>query len=324
MSIKEKPKAIVRQTPHCEGQEINRRLFNKYEPDADHSFILAKREPSRIILEAGAAQGITIDSRMTFHAYNFLETAETPNPCLGYLTVKKADHFSSVLEVLEVPSDTERFPLPPLFYCLIESLASEKIALYCEDRVWLESVFPPEERNQSITIVNDVTDCDLQLNVMDEKVHFARHHDLVTPHIGTHIIHTVNVDNKPAIRNVVKGSFNFYYHLTRQGKRLSQVSMELTKLLEKEDPSDDFGVILTPTGENLIVNDPARIAVDDARFGMKIINRSNRPLYPYLFYFDPTDLTIGMLMFAFHQLNLSTNPFQISGTCRLWGLGQES
>ena len=299
MSITEKPKAIVRQTPHCEGQEVNRRLFNKYEPDADRSFILAKRdsdsELSRIILEAGTAQGITIGSRMAVHAYNFLGTDETSNPCLGSLTVNKVDRFSSVLEV---PSDPAK--LQPPFYCFIKSIASEKkIALYCENRAWLESVFPPEERNQSMTIVDDVTDCHLKLTVMDEKVHFARYHDLVNQHIGDRIIHTVDLNNKPAIRNVVKGSYNFYYHLTRPGIRLKQVSMELTKLVEKQDPSDDFGTIIS-TGENLIVNDPATIVVDQASLGMKIINGSNRALYPYLFYFDPTDLTIGIFMFTFH------------------------
>jgi len=57
------------QTAHCEGREVNRRLFNNHVSGADNSFILARGKissemGSRIILEAGAAQGITVGSRM--------------------------------------------------------------------------------------------------------------------------------------------------------------------------------------------------------------------------------------------------------------------
>ena len=293
--IKEKSKSISRQTPHCGGKEINRRLFRKLEPDAHRSFIPAKCESSKIILKAGDAQGIAPGFRVAAHAYNFKETSNTPkNPCLGFLTVSKVNNDKVSCE-LQIASDTEKFPLPPLFYCLIESLASEKIAfkLYCEDRVWLECVFPPEERNQSITIVDDVNDCDLHLTVMDEKVHFARHHDLVTPHIGADITHTVDVSEEQAIRDVVKSSLHFYYHLTRTTPSSSpKLWMELNKL--KEETNDDFDRIYTPIGENLIVNEPARIIVDDTCLGMKIVNQTSQSLYPHVFYFDPTDISIGM------------------------------
>ncbi|KAF8809408.1 hypothetical protein BYT27DRAFT_7187712 [Phlegmacium glaucopus] len=292
-SLMHKMKMPPWQTPHCEGQGVYRRLFNNRALGADSSFILAKRETpkrtSSLLLEAGAAQGITVGSRMAVHASNLLEIAGSPNPCLGYLTVTSVGPITSVLEI---PPDTKDIQYPKLFYyCLIEYRASRKIALYCEDRRWLETIFPPEEHNQSaIIIVDDMQSCDLQLAVFSGKVYFDRHNALVAPHIGTRISHTIDVGDESAIRNVVKSSLNFYHHLTRTGSDdFRNVWMELKNLI----PIDDFDQDFTPIGENLIADEPATIVVDEfASLGMTIFNQTELFLYPYLFYFDPTDLTI--------------------------------
>jgi hypothetical protein len=303
--IKDKPKPAIRQTPHCAGQGVNRRIFNKSMPTADSPFILAKCEPSRIILEAGAALGITVGSRMAVHAYNFLEAADTPNPRLGYLTVNEVDAFSSVLEV---PSDTEKFQLPALFYCLIGYRTSLNIALYCEDKLWLETIFPPEKPSLlTVTIVDNVESCALQLTMVDGKVYFDRYNVLVTPHIGARISHAVDVGDVSAIRNVVQSSLRFYHHLMRSGNDdLPNIQMELNRLKEEESP--DLGWEFAPTGKNLIAEEPATIVVDKfACLGMTIFNPTQLPLYPSLFYFDPTDLTISTS--TFHWPNISTNSF---------------
>ena len=298
--------ALVRQTPHSQGRGANRRLFYKPMPGIDASFILANcdSETSEIILEAGAALGITVGSRMAVHAYNFVEVTGTLNPRRGYLTVDKVNASSSVLTA---PSDPEKFPFKfpgALFYCCMEQWASLKIALYCENKEWLETLFSPEERDQSITIVDKVEACDLELTVIGAEVRFDCHHTLVKPHIGTRIPHTLDVGNKSAIHNVVKSALHFYYHLTRSNpeSKFDWRRMELKKL-EKEPvtvlpgPFDlDLGPAFTPIGENLIGKEPARVVVDPTAYlGMTIFNESNLAFYPYLFYFDPTTLTIGMV-----------------------------
>ena len=307
--IKEKSKPVlISQTPHCEGQGVYRRLFNSRAPGADSCFILARSKvlPEKalsIILEAGAAQGITVGSRMAVHASNLIETVATENPCLGYLTVTSVGPFTCVLEV---PSGSKRFGIPPLFYCLVEYRASQKIALYSQDGRWLETLFPPEEQNQlGINIVDNVQACELQLTVSGGKVYFNRHNPLVTPHIGTRISYTIDVADVLTIRKVVQSSLHFYHHLTRTGSDdFRNVWMEL-KIL-KEELNDDFDQIFTPIGRNLIADEPATLVVDEfARLGMTIYNQTDLPLYPYLFYFDPTDLTISMLIL--YHLRLSTN-----------------
>lgn len=160
---------------------------------------------------------------------------------------------------------------------------------------WLESIFPPELDNTlSVKLVNNVEKCDLQLTVQDGKVYFDRHNNLVTPIIGSRIRHTVPVTDVETIQAVAKATAYFYYHLTRKspddfGK---DVWMELKEL--KDGLSDRYLVIFTPTGQNLIAEEPATIVVNEnARLGMTIFNQTELTLYPYLLYFDPTDLTIS-------------------------------
>ncbi|KAF8153270.1 caspase domain-containing protein [Crassisporium funariophilum] len=290
-SLMHKMKMPKWQTPHCEGQSVNRRIFNTRAPGADTSFILTKREQdSPILLEAGAAQGITVGSRLSVHASNLIETDRHPNASLGELIVATVHAFASELEH---PPEARPIRLQKLFYCRISHRASQKIALYCENRTWLETIFPPQEQERlSIELADEVTSCSLQLTNIEGRVHFDRYNDMVTPHIGSRIRHTVGAEDIYVIRNVVQSSANFYQHLTRTGADdFRNVWMELKAL--KEELSNDFDQVFNPIGANLIADEPATVVVDEfARLGMTIFNQTDLPLYAYLFYFDPTDLTI--------------------------------
>ena len=88
----------------------------------DSTFIRAKCEAH---LGSPWKPGVTVGSRIAVYASDILETTDTPNPCLGYLTV---DPYASVLKV---PADTKPFWFPALFYCLIEYLSSPNVAFYC-------------------------------------------------------------------------------------------------------------------------------------------------------------------------------------------------
>jgi hypothetical protein len=108
------------------------------------------------------------------------------------------------------------------------------------------------------------------------------------------------VNEVDKIRGVAKATAHFYYHLTREapddfGK---DVWMELKEL--KEDPSEKYLINFAPTGPNLIAEEPATIVVNEnARLGMTVFNQTELKLYPFLLYFDPTDLTISELFIDF-------------------------
>lgn len=118
------------------------------------------------------------------------------------------------------------------------------------------------------------------------------------------------------IQMVIGAWKHFTYHLHRRPPPPSsssssslplesQIRMELHHLEPIAGDRDNY----RPTGRNLLEEEPAHVDVpdvpededdDDAEeeeeeeglLGMTLYNDSDTPVYPYLFYFDPTDLTI--------------------------------
>jgi len=127
------------------------------------------------------------------------------------------------------------------------------------------------------------------------------------------------------IRAVIIAWRHWNYHLNRPGQDdFADVRMELTYLepirddeLPLVDPGNAVGKgkevtrgvagaagdasisNYRPIGDNLIAHEPAFIGIPDipsetlSNMGMTLYNDSDIDLYPYLFYFDPKDLTIS-------------------------------
>ncbi|KAF5384355.1 hypothetical protein D9615_003158 [Tricholomella constricta] len=283
------------QTPHCEGQYVNRRLFNKRALGADGSFILGQLEKNedgsiRYVLHAGAAQGITEGTTFSVHASNLISDAKHSNPSIGTFITTDIGAFKSYICF---PPNAPAFSVPRLFYCKLTQRGTEIIKLYCEDRQWLESVFTVEVcQVLSVLLVDTPAASSLHLTLVEGEVHFSRNDPMSTPWIGFKIPHTVDQNNVELLREVVRRAMHFNHQLTRTAPDdFKNVWMELRELESKY--SVDYDSTLTPIGPNLIENEPAGVVVDEnARLGMTIHNRTDLPLYPYLFYFDPSDLLI--------------------------------
>jgi len=98
------------------------------------------------------------------------------------------------------------------------------------------------------------------------------------------------LDNLPHIFDAIS-QFNYHLALHRGDDPFEQlVSLELFKLKRSLKgallPDEDIG--------NVLINNDARLLVDgEALYGLDIINRSQHDLFPYLFYFDPSDYSIS-------------------------------
>jgi hypothetical protein len=276
------------QTAICEGYGVNWRLFSNQEGGSDWSFILTHNKHKIITLDAGDAQGITVGSVLSVHTTNL-----TDSPSIGKLQVTSVNKFSSTLGSL---LGEARFQIPDLFYCKLLKTANCTINVYCKNKEWLASIFPHDFMEQSGVLLADTArKCDLELVVSNGKVSFYRHHKLVTPHLEKYICHDVSANAVDSIQKIVCATRTFYYHLTRSTIDESiQVQITLQTLKDtslKTSPLEEPALI--PFGRNLISKEPATIVVDkNAMYGMTITNQSDHCLYPFVFYFDPTELTI--------------------------------
>jgi hypothetical protein len=260
---------------------------------ADGSFILCSLDKAtgKYLLRAGTAQGISAGSTFGVHLSNLVSDSRHSNLSLGTLSVTQVNAFTSELSI---PPDGPSFEIPPKFYARIIQWGDRRIRIHSNNQSWLASVFTPEIcLGLSVVTSDDPKTAHLHLLVDDEgQVHLERNDPMITPYIGSRFIHVIDRNNVGLLRQVVRCYAHFIYHLTRTGDDFKNVHMELRQL--DVEYSKDFDQILTPVGKDLIQDEPATVVVDeDARLGMTIINQTDLPLYPYVFYFDPSDLVIS-------------------------------
>ena len=117
------------------------------------------------------------------------------------------------------------------------------------------------------------------------------------------------------IHRIMCNACMFYYYLTCTNGIMDGVSQEveikLMELKELKQPDDlvasdkplaiEEDILLPKTGNNLIENYIATIAVHkvlEAMYRMTLDSTSNIHLYPIIFYFDPTTLSISGWFFT--------------------------
>ncbi|KAF9540924.1 hypothetical protein CPC08DRAFT_770708 [Agrocybe pediades] len=282
-----------RQVPHCISSRMYGTPFIGHGDEGSSSFAFTAMEGGQcsITVRAGSAEGIRVGAIWSIHKTNLADSKE--NPALGQLEVIKVDLFSSTVRIPRLPS---AFPVTAgsIFYSKLVQNASSSIAVYSSSRAWLESVIPPAvQRELSIRIVDNVEESDLVLSVVLGRVRFQRRNQLGTLYSEPVMRDSVDAEDVRAIHNVVKSSIHFDYHLKRHSPyKFRDVRMELKEVVEEE--LEDGDKIFRPKGKNLLDQGSATIRVDEEKqFGVTLHNDSKIPFYPYLFYFDPSQLTIG-------------------------------
>jgi len=97
---------------------------------------------------------------------------------------------------------------------------------------------------------------------------------------------------------VVAAAADYHWHLNRTQKKetfQNKVRVEFLKLKQDDEEFDEnFNLIIRPDGPNLNMGGVVDIIVDkDAIYGINIINDTPLGLYPSLFFFDNSDLSIS-------------------------------
>lgn len=145
-----------------------------------------------------------------------------------------------------------------------------------------------DEPDLVITLENDL----VQFHIMDET---CRQYGL------TRMPFEIDVD-PDYICGILRSAADFYWHLHHSNKEgkiawSRKITFECVRLVQSGEFTDDFEEVMIPEpgGHNLNVGGTIIINTEeDAVYGYKITNNSNTPLYAALFYFDISDLSIGM------------------------------
>ncbi|KAF9555689.1 hypothetical protein CPC08DRAFT_820895 [Agrocybe pediades] len=281
----------TRQIPHCISNRTYGSVFIGHGDEGDPSFVVTLVEDGQCsIVRAGSAEGIKAGSIWSIHKTNLADSQK--NPALGQLEVIKVELFSSTIKIPHLPTSSPSMT-DPIFYSKLVRNADNSISVYCANKAWLESVIPPSvQADLSVRIVDDMAESDLALSLAHGRVRLHRRKQLQMSYLEPVMRESVDAEDVSAIRNVVKSSIHFNYHLKRQSPYpFDDVRMELKEVVEEE--LEDGHKIFRPKKKNLLAQGPATINVRERkRFGVTLYNNSKIPLYPYLFYYDPSQLTI--------------------------------
>jgi len=156
-----------------------------------------------------------------------------------------------------------------------------------------------EGPEKSMALV-DKEDADLDISLDDNCVNFNILSKLVTQFGLTQMPFTIpaHVGFVSQVSYVVRAAVHYHSCLRHGGETpilQNQVRIEFTKVKgEKVDGSNDFHPII-PYGDNLNCNGVVDLVLDDeddTMYGIKITNNTNLSLYPSLFFFDNSDLSI--------------------------------
>jgi hypothetical protein len=304
---------LFSQTPHCEGSNINKVLFTRQGSVSDPLFIpcrktkmtVAEKQDKWILtLDAGTAQGIAPGELFSIHANDLPVGGAKTNPEIGFLI---ATEVNTATSLLNYPDPLKKFPKGKHFYARRVDWSKDPPKIFCEDSAWLDKVFPLDDPKKKIVRVDNKGDAQVILELTSQnKVRFLRSSQAFLDKCQVPSF-TVSTTRHKAIRAAVGGLQHFNSHLHRQGtKAFPEVRMEM-HFLEPERQAD--GRDLTPdeaqlpenfklTGSNLLVDELTILKLPDPEMeekplGVTLYNDGDHPIYPYLFYFDPNDLTIS-------------------------------
>jgi len=283
-----------RQLPHCQGGRLHRPLFS-FDPSlfGDPSLVLANcLGNGSIILYAGSVHGIVEGYKLSMYTNNLADPAR--NPSFGEIVVGSVGEFTSSLLHNSTPDSVNT--LPSIFYCkILDSSRRRNTVLYSSAKTWLESIFTPDIQSRlSLNIAGDDKVYDLRLDVFGEKVHFRQGNNCTSTFVTDSWI--VYKDDINKIREIVKRYIHFYSHLELiSPHHPGEIDIELNELTRK-------GGHFVPSKLCILDEDHIRIpASNTKKYGVTLRNRSRVKLYPYLFSFDPMDLTISeSLSLLFH------------------------
>ncbi|TFK60693.1 hypothetical protein BDN72DRAFT_965567 [Pluteus cervinus] len=228
------------QTPHCEGQNIGRRLFNKWRSGANPAYIAGTTRTNpegpggveaTYVLHAGEVHGVVPGSTYAIHGIN-IDEEETPdfNPPLCNAIVGSVTSFTAQLRCVPLEVDTDSPPnIPEVFYAkrLTEGEEARQFIVYCNDARWFSSVISADvHRALGFTFISPLSNpqslnpelADLRVTYTPQRVSFERKTGtLVSDFVGTRYRDFFPPHQaKYKLKDVIRAALRFKLHLSKQ------------------------------------------------------------------------------------------------------------
>ncbi|KAH9924781.1 uncharacterized protein B0H18DRAFT_1104924 [Fomitopsis serialis] len=300
------------QTPQCEGYNQDRMFFDGKAPSARRVLFEVRRDEDkdRYRIQAGAAQGITEGAE--FSVYQDRATVGTGTP-LGVLRVNKVRAFVSIAKVL--PGASVFSLSDPAFALQTKVGLAEDLRVYAAQSPTLATLLDAVDRRmqdsdyhgRKITYASNKDQAELGMSIEDGLVVFDILDPRVTQYGLTRLPHTASTD-ADEVFPIICAAADYFWHLRRRNTKperiVTGVTLDIRKLNSARRSSDDSDsdsdsdvpLAWKPENTNLNENGILELLLDKPiDIGYRLENNAQQPLYPYLFYFNCNDLSVGSL-----------------------------
>ncbi|PPQ84732.1 hypothetical protein CVT25_013797 [Psilocybe cyanescens] len=305
---------ISQQNPQCEGFNKHRFLFNaKLSRTLCPHYKIEFREPDqtsstgkvttvrRLTLDAGSAHGIAIGAHFSIYSQrdvSFENTGETA-------IVESLNAFSAVMK--HAPGLRL---LHPCVAVQINPGQQEYLRLFIPRQDKFQDIFTKlSDELQNVTLVNEenMASAHLQASMGDtDRVTFQLQDRRVTCHGFNRRYPTIDTTELTEFARILRGIACYYHeldHVNTNSNITDKIDVEFYKL---DDSNELDWRKFVPEGENLFYNGVVDFEVEEgAPYGLKLVNKSACDLYPYLFFFNNNNFSIGASIAASIRMQIS-------------------
>ncbi|KAH7921893.1 hypothetical protein BV22DRAFT_1131903 [Leucogyrophana mollusca] len=286
------------QNPQCEGYNQGRLLFDSKVALQPLAMFKIHREGVKYIMEAGAAHGIADGARFDVYKERSALAGMVP---LGHLVAVQVSAFQTTLDVnpgaARVDLGHEGFVVQThagVSEIFRVNIAQEEPLISVSDQLVTGSRDTASILSKALLVGK--SEADLGVAYEEGRVVF----NILDVSVNRFGLARLPFHVKPLVaevRQVIEAAAHYYWHLRRSSHATAlqqKIEFEFIKLIPSEDDFDDYlQPIMNPEGPNLIRDNLADLAVDgESIYGVKIVNKSEVPLFPSLFYFDNSDFSI--------------------------------
>ena len=254
-------------------------------------------EGTGYVMKAGAAHGITVGAEFSVYREHDLPPRTTP---LGTLVACDVSEFSTTMSV---PPGTEPFALVGSAFALQTKPGTEEnLRLHIAMDTTLVNIFEtlaprigPSSPGQRRILFVEKTDAELGLELEDGQIVVNILNPLVTKYGLVRMPSSSRIQpDVDQVYPIMRAAAHYHWHLRRQGTSDLQNGIQIEFKAVEFTVDDDLNDIGCPVGPDLNVGGVVTITASDrVMYGVRIVNNTALALYPSLFYFDNSDLSIG-------------------------------
>ena len=244
-------------------------------------------------MEAGATHGVTDGAQ--FSVYKDRDSKATQ---LGVIVARQTDLFTTTLDII---SDTSHL-LPEEGYALqtrVEIDERLRLHIYANAPPSLIETLQRTASQEFLLVEQEKAEISFTLEQEGVVVNIL---DSFVAALGLTCMPFYIEPNADEISNVIRAAAHFYFYLHRKSKMQAlhgKIDVTFTEVVQSKEEYDDYlQPVIQPIGPNLNRENIIDLQVQsDKMYGVKITNNSDMALYPSLFFFDNSDLSISKLAF---------------------------